>query len=101
MNPTPTPNHNSNNNTNTNLNSSNSGRIGPRVKCDQVVYEAIAKAGEIIVRSRCDIPDHPPNRNNVTLRNSGHGSSSSTSNGSGSGSGSRFNIEVGEVESVR
>ena len=29
---------------------------GPRSKCDQVVYEAIAKACEIVVRGRCDVP---------------------------------------------
>ena len=29
---------------------------GPRSKCDAVVYEAIAKACEIVVRGRCDVP---------------------------------------------
>lgn len=29
---------------------------GPRSKCDQVVYEAIAKSCEIVVRGRCDVP---------------------------------------------
>ena len=28
---------------------------GPRSKCDAVVYEAIAKACEIVVRGRCDV----------------------------------------------
>ena len=71
-----------------NNNSSNSGKIGPRAKCDQVVYEAIAKAGEIIVHSRCQVPT-----NNKNSNKRGNGSSSSSS--------SRFNIEVAEVENVR
>lgn len=33
---------------------------GPRSKCDQVVYEAIAKACEIVVRGRCDVPSSAP-----------------------------------------
>jgi hypothetical protein len=54
---------------------------GPRAKCDQVVFEAIAKAAEIIVGSRCWI-DHPIQ--------SGSNSSSS-----------RFNLLVSEVQGVR
>ena len=30
-------------------------RSGPRANCDQVVFEAIAKAAEIVVASRCKI----------------------------------------------
>jgi hypothetical protein len=53
---------------------------GPRAKCDQVVFEAIAKAAEIIVASRGGAPD--PN------------SQSSTSSG-------RFNLQVPEIPGVR
>ena len=51
---------------------------GPRAKCDQVVFEAIAKAAEIVVGSRCWIENVP-----------------------GSSSSSRFNITVPEVQGVR
>lgn len=57
---------------------------GPRAKCDQVVFEAIAKAAEIVVGSRCWI-DHP-------ISNIGGGSNSSSS---------RFNLLVPEVQGVR
>ena len=50
---------------------------GPRAKCDQVVYEAIAKAAEIIVLARCPLP--------APLKPSS----------------SRFNLHVPEVEDVR
>ena len=76
-------------NSSSNNNSSNSSKIGPRAKCDQVVYEAIAKAGEIIFRSRCQVPT-----NNKNSNKRGNGTSSSSSS-------SRFNIEIGEVENVR
>ena len=36
---------------------------GPRSKCDQVVYEAIAKSCEIVVRGRCDIPSSASSSN--------------------------------------
>ncbi|CAJ1954758.1 unnamed protein product [Cylindrotheca closterium] len=51
---------------------------GPRAKCDQVVFEAIAKAAEIVVGSRCWIENVP-----------------------GSNSSSRFNLLVPEVQGVR
>ena len=35
-----------------------SGTTGPRSKCDQVVFEAIAKACEVIVAARG--PEEPP-----------------------------------------
>ena len=54
-------------------------RSGPRANCDQVVFEAIAKAAEIVVASRCKIESDP---------------SSSPSSG-------RFNLLVPEVKSVR
>jgi hypothetical protein len=59
---------------------------GPRAKCDQVVFEAIAKAAEIVVGSRCWIEDGGKNG----------GSSSNTGSGSG-----RFNLLVPEVQGVR
>lgn len=57
-----------------NINNSN----GPRAKCDQVIYEAIAKACEIVVSSR------------------GNSLSSRSSTG-----GSRFHIQVPEIQGVR
>ena len=98
---------------------------GPRSKCDQVVYEAIAKACEIVVRGRCDVPDPASHgqQNSAVL------GASSTAGGAvivgsdrpvhgiyspqrgfhrqgggtaASGSaGSRFNLEVAEVDAVR
>ncbi|KAL3939969.1 MAG: hypothetical protein SGBAC_005395 [Bacillariaceae sp.] len=56
----------------------NNNNNGPRAKCDQVVFEAIAKAAEIIVGSRCWIENVP-----------------------GSNSSSRFNLLVTEVQGVR
>mmetsp|Transcript_21818 Transcript_21818/g.53951 ORF Transcript_21818/g.53951 Transcript_21818/m.53951 type:complete len:799 (+) Transcript_21818:238-2634(+) len=56
----------------------NNNNNGPRAKCDQVVFEAIAKAAEIVVGSRCWIENVP-----------------------GSNSSSRFNLLVPEVQGVR
>ena len=56
-------------------------RSGPRANCDQVVFEAIAKAAEIVVASRCKIDSDLP-------------SASQTTSG-------RFNLLVPEVKSVR
>ena len=56
-------------------------RNGPRANCDQVVFEAIAKAAEIVVASRCKID-------------------SDLASASQTGSG-RFNLLVPEVKSVR
>ena len=53
---------------------------GPRAKCDQVVFEAIAKAAEIVVGSRCYIDD-------AGIQNKE--------------SSSRFNLMVPEVQGVR
>ncbi|KAG7339541.1 autophagy-related protein 13 [Nitzschia inconspicua] len=93
---------------------------GPRAKCDQVVFEAIAKAAEIVVGSRCWID--PTNRatqqqqqqqqqqqhqyqnlysiNNNNNNNSGNSGASSSSS-SISASTSRFNLFVPEVQGVR
>ena len=57
---------------------------GPRAKCDQVVFEAIAKAAEIVVGSRCWIDPNNTAGNNNT-----------------SSSSSRFNLFVPEVQGVR
>ena len=69
-----------------------SGRVGPRAKCDQVVYEAIAKATEILVRGRCQVP--PSSHNDSSSMTSGRV-------GGGGGGGARLNLEVQEVEQVR
>ena len=61
--------------------SNGSSGSGPRAKCDQVVFEAIAKAAEIVVASRCWIDGDL---------------SSAAQTGSG-----RFNLLVPEVKSVR
>ena len=54
---------------------------GPRAKCDQVVYEAIAKACEIVVSSR-------GNNNGTSAQPSPHSSS-------------RFNLQLPEIQAVR
>jgi len=54
---------------------------GPRAKCDQVIFEAMAKAAEVVVGSRCWIDS---------------GGSAAQSNGS-----SRFNLLVPEIQGVR
>jgi len=69
--------------------SSNSNKIGPRGKCDQVVYETIAKAAEIIVRGRCQTDERDKHAKNS---NGGVSTGSSIS---------RFHLEVEEVDNVR
>ena len=69
-----------------NANNNNLLENGPRAKCDQVVFEAIAKAAEIVVGSRGWI---------------GHVPSSSNANGATPSSSRRFNLLVPEVEGVR
>ena len=85
-------------------------KIAPRAKCDQVVYEAIAKITEIITRSRCDESDlHTPDSvdahaaSDRSRANSagGYNSSSNSSSTLSSSSSARFNIEIQEVESIR
>lgn len=60
---------------------------GPRSKCDQVVFEAIAKACEIIVTSRC-----PPSLDSTSSSNRAGTSSHATS---------RFNLQLSELPGVR
>jgi hypothetical protein len=71
---------------------------GPRAKCDQVVFEAIAKAAEIVVGSRCWIDptnlQQQQQQNLYSINNSGNGTSSVASS-------SRFNLFVPEVQGVR
>lgn len=66
--------------------------VGPRAKCDQVIYEAICKACEIIVGSRS---------HHVST---GHPSSSTTTTGTTTGTTTatpRFNLQIPEVLAVR
>ena len=63
--------------------SSSAATAGPRAKCDQVVYEALCKACEIIVGSRTS-----------TAPSSGVGATTTSST-------PRFNIQIPEVAGVR
>ncbi len=92
--------------------SSSNAKIGPRAKCDQVVYETIAKAAEIVVRGRCHVENNSNNSANNSDQNNGGvngsgGSGSRNSNRGGNGGGgvgtsvSRFHLEVDEVDLVR
>jgi hypothetical protein len=72
---------------------------GPRAKCDQVVFEAIAKAAEIIVGSRCWIDP-----TNVAVQQHQQQQQHFYNNGNGTStiaSSSRFNLFVLEVQGVR
>ena len=97
-------------------NASASAKVGPRAKCDQVVYEAIAKATEIIVRGRCECNNGNGSGNggsesigmnsqtHMNTRNQGqgnHGGGGGGTTSSSSGSTSRFHLEVEEVPIVR
>lgn len=70
---------------------------GPRAKCDQVVFEAIAKAAEIVVGSRCWIDSSSA----AAANNSRLPSSLSGAVGGESSSSRRFNLLVPEVQGVR
>jgi hypothetical protein len=87
---------------------------GPRAKCDQVVFEAIAKAAEIVVGSRCHIGGGGPppdsygqsnNNNNHQYPNNGGGigggGRNAAINSNNNNNGSRFNLMVPEVQGVR
>jgi hypothetical protein len=80
---------------------------GPRAKCDQVVFEAIAKAAEIVVGSRCWIDPNTivvQQQQQVNHANQGgtHNSNGGAGNGQyNGGSSSRFNLLVPEVQGVR
>ena len=75
----------------------------PRAKCDQVVYEAIAKAAEIIVRGRCQVSSSTTNTHSSHITSSigAAGVHSRRMGGSGSGVSSRFNLQIEEVDAVR
>ena len=106
MNPSPTTSPSSSNHSSTH-------KIGPRAKCDQVVYEAIAKAAEIIVRGRCHVDNNKNKNSNATNMNGRSKSDPIAINGRGGGqnksfrstnvgsSVSRFHLEVEEVDLVR
>lgn len=72
---------------------------GPRAKCDQVVFEAIAKAAEIVVGSRCWIDSSSAAA--AAANNSRLPSSLSGAVGGESSSSRRFNLLVPEVQGVR
>lgn len=85
-------------------------KVGPRAKCDQVCYEAIAKAAEIIVRGRCRCS----NGTNATGSSMGGGGgvgvgghtyqyagSQNHHPSTSSSNGTRFHLEIEEVPAVR
>jgi len=82
-------------------------KIAPRSKCDQVVYEAIAKITEIIVRSRCEEVDLRTSDDSVGLTSDRVTSRTSHISGGYNGSNynvsnsARFNLEIEEVDSIR
>jgi len=61
----------------TTTSSSSTNKTGPRAKCDQVVFEAIAKAAEIVVASRCWLGNG--NRNTAGQGQQGPGNNSAGS----------------------
>jgi len=80
--------------------------ISTRTKCDQVIYEAVAKAAEVIVRGRCQVHPTSSSTSNTTVTSNTKNSSggvrgTSGLNTGGGGAIARFNLEVEEVESVR
>ena len=79
---------------------------GPKAKCDQVIYEAIAKSCEIAVRGRCtDLIDDSMTGSGDGRRGflnyGGRNNNPSASNNNSGSTSSRFNIEVDEVPNVR
>jgi len=97
---------------------------GPRNKCDAIVFEAIAKAAEIVVGSRCWIdgtggtqhqqnnfynnnhtsspsPHQNNNHNQSNPASRGYGNGKSSSNNNNGTTTSRFNLLVPEVQGVR
>jgi hypothetical protein len=82
---------------------------GPRAKCDQVVFEAIAKAAEIVVGSRCHIGGGGPPPDSYGQNNNSNNHHQYPNNGGGgrnaainnNNNGSRFNLMVPEVQGVR
>ena len=99
------------------MNSSEQHKVGPRAKCDQVVYETIAKAAEIIVRGRCRCEGQSKNTSapgtgtgmnntststyNTNTNTSTNRTTSTTTTASTTTGTSRFHLEVEEVTTVR
>ena len=101
--------------------SSSSGASGPRAKCDQVIFEAMAKAAEIIVFARSPLLQNNGNGNgysgsNCNVNNQrtgtgpGHMGGTMTSMGQQAGAMStssaptlsaRFNLQVPEIAEIR
>lgn len=99
-------NHNynhSNGNNNNNINSPENN--GPRAKCDQVIFEAIAKASEIIVHGRSAGHQNQQYQhgggNNAFLYNQAGKHMNNNMNMSIMNSSSRFNLMVPEIQGVR
>ena len=102
---------------NAGFNSNNNGsgvpvENGPRAKCDQVVFEAIAKAAEIVVGSRCwidptTIAVQQQQQQQQFANQGGHHNNNNNNNGGNGngqyngGSSSRFNLLVPEIQGVR
>lgn len=87
------------------MNSSSQPKIGPRTKCDQVMYEAIAKAAEIIVRGRCQLSAEDSTTSNTGNNSHIKGRPSNNNNGSNGSNGNinqtRFNLDLPPIASVR
>ena len=82
---------------------SNPESNGPRAKCDQVMFEAIAKASEIIVNGRCASKQLGQYQHQLQQQQQQRGAMYGGSNympNNGSNS-SRFNLMVPEIASVR
>jgi Autophagy-related protein 13. len=77
---------------------SSQAKIGPRTKCDQVMYEAIAKAAEIIVRGRCQLS---PDEEEEDAKQNSSNYNNNSSNNNNNNSTSRFNLELPPIASVR
>lgn len=92
--------NNNNNNVSTGdpRNTGNAG--GPRSKCDQVVFEALCKACEIIVGSRSSSTSN--GSNNISMGGTAaYGGSNGINNNSNATTSTRFNLQVPEIPGVR
>ncbi|KAI2502445.1 Autophagy-related protein 13 [Fragilaria crotonensis] len=88
--------------------SSSSGASGPRAKCDQVIFEAMAKAAEIIVFARCPSLHYNNNNNGQHVAGPGMGSAMSnltqqaaTMSTATPTLSARFNLQVPEIAEIR
>lgn len=71
--------------------------VGPRAKCDQVIYEAICKGCEIIIHSRMG---NTTTTTNTSTTASTASTASSTGNSNATTT-SRFNLQIPEIVGVR